>query len=442
MLLIGGENAMLKKVTIQNFLSIREEQTFSLEADRYTYHQDDVFERGLKADKDRVLSVAMIIGPNASGKSNLLKALHLISELVKSSHYDDRQFSNAISFLFDPRSRSEPSTFSIEFYTGDVLYEYMLKITQEYVVEEELSYCPNKRKRVIFYRKRKDDSTYEWKFGGDEKQKHTVFAGATEGNMLYLSVAGNFNCESLKPAYDYFKKSFKVAADNGEWISQTLELFDDSLAAKGTNFNERNAAQLREDIYAHLRALDIDFQIEMISLEAPESLKDASEELQEIMHRDFCLFDKKEGKIKCPIAYRTVNGERIGLTFLSESKGTKTVFGLLAATQDALESGRTLVVDELDTSLHPMMLSYIAKLFQNREYNSKGAQLIFSTQNLHLMGTNHLRPDEIYLVEKDRHTLATRFTRLSNYRIKEQDGISKAYLEGRFDAIPRILGDF
>jgi len=124
------------------------------------------------------------------------------------------------------------------------------------------------------------------------------------------------------------------------------------------------------------------------------------------------------------------------LPFDHESNGTMLLFAYGPIIMEALEKGRTIVIDELDNSLHSSLSRYLIELFNDPEVNKNGAQLIFNSHDINLLDLDLFRRDQIYFVEKDNTNGVTDLYSLADYSPRKSENIQKGYLQGRYGAIP------
>lgn len=197
---------MIIDFTVENFLSFREQQTLSFIADNKNLaHSNHLLDTPIKDLK--LLKVAVIYGPNASGKSNFLSALHRLKKLVVNSvSHSPNDETKILPFKLDKESRITPSTFELNFLCNGIRYNYLIELDSQRVYFEHLSYYPKKYKKNIFTRQLDDTKEYFYSFGDDLKPKRIYedIAIRTSENVLFLSKAVQDNSKFLKPIYDWF----------------------------------------------------------------------------------------------------------------------------------------------------------------------------------------------------------------------------------------------
>lgn len=415
---------MLIKFSVENFKSLKEEQTLSMESattiDDLDYNLIDFKD---KADKDyQLLKSAALYGANSSGKSNVLDALMRLKNLVKNSHQNQKgdELSHK-PFRFDKKCVDEPTKFDITFIHEGIRYNYGLSYTEEKVIEEYLYYYPKGRRSQIFERKNTD----QYKFNKDEKEQEMI-KERTRKNVLYLSSSSQFNYDKTTKAFDWFNERL-----NGIGPREHPELTE--FTYKQYEKNETSKERIQKALkVADFGISEIRGDIKTIPV---DEIKDLPPELKELGLSD-------EGELKA-MEIQTVHeleDTEGSLPFFLESEGTQRFFSLIGPIIKALENGEVLVLDELDTKLHHSLNKFIIELFHDPEENPNGAQLIFTTHNTNLLDQDLFRRDQIWFTEMDPKTGSTDLYSLVEFSPRKDKDIEKGYLVGRYGAIP-FLGD-
>ncbi|PWK16349.1 AAA family ATPase [Tumebacillus permanentifrigoris] len=410
---------MILEFSVKNFRSIREQVKVSLSASDESGHTSNLVD--LPDDLGSVLKTAIIYGANASGKSNVLKAMAFVYELITRSHLIQSGDKIEVTpFRLDGKSEQEPSEFEVYFLVNSTEHCYGLSVTQERVLEEYLYAYPSGQETMIF--ERKDSNTYTF---GEDVEKQKTIAEMTLDNKLYLSNATQFNYKPIKDVHDYFKNKVVIATDIEamKWDTYTkTKLHEDTAAIDLARELLRNADTGIDDISITRRAKRV-------------------------------LVSGDDGKAPY---FRTVNRpevnsyhkylddqgveQRVQFSLTDESKGTQRMFELLGPLIDALREGKVLVIDELESSLHPLLTEQLIQLFHNPEINTLGAQLVFTTHNTNLLNELLFRRDQVWFTEKDSKTGATSLYSLVDFKPRNNEDIEKGYLIGRYGAIPFFKG--
>lgn len=377
-----------------------------------------------------ILPVVGIFGANASGKSQLLDGLLHAVHLVRQSfsRFDPEQPIPRNPWRLDKSVGSNPSRFDIDLLLDGVRHHYGFVHSSEEFTEEWLHRWPTGRRQVLFERDASAESP--WYFGPSLTGEKSSLASFTRPNSLFLSTAAHHNHEILKP----------IAAA----ISRDIEddSFGSGIPAKGYPIFEEGAPILdpkrREQVENVIRAFDVGcngFEVEEVhftALEPPQEFENLLdlEELEEVRNH------LSQTRYRIRLTRKAEDGGSWTLPPSLESRGTSV---LLQRINDILlvESG-LLVIDELDTSLHPDICAALVNLFSTKGENERSIQLLFSTHHRDLM--NHLRRDEVVLVEKNVDGASTVSTAADFKRVRGRDDLSQIYEDGRMGAVP-ILGN-
>ena len=396
---------MLIQFSVENFLSIKDKVVLSLLASKDNEHPEHLIMDGNKS----YLKSAVIYGANASGKSNVLNAFWFMVNYVLTSH--NQQVHKAIErspFKFDKETPAHPSSFEVIFTTEGIRYAYGFSVTDKAVTEEYLYYYPNGRQALIFERK----NTKDFRFTVDIDEQNTL-KERTSANKLYLSVASNWSYSKVIPVLEWFA-SCQIITKNSVADAYGLE-----------------AEQLKDDDYRRVIA---------------SMLRVADLGIQALQMRDAEPAPSQHGdsfaNIEAIHTVQDTNGNALSyaLNMAEESDGTNSYFKLIGVVKKALDQGTLLVADEMDAHLHPLLTRHLVSLFDSKEFNPKGAQLIFTSHSTNLLDLDLLRRDQIWFTEKDEQTAATDLFSLYDFSVRKDTKVEKGYLIGRFGAIPFIKG--
>lgn len=377
----------------------------------------------LKHEKGNSLPSLAIFGANASGKSNLFKALTSSILIIRNSIRF--QVNDLIPWIFpfgfDHESSLKPSAFDYIFIHEGIKYEYGFSTTRKEIISEYL-YAYNSQKPSLIFERNKN--TY--KFNESSKKELDKFASLTNSNKLFLSNATALNCSITKPAFMWFAEYIDT------YDSRKLE---DML---NTSLDYNNDPDLLGFMKNLLKEADIN-----ISDYTVES-KDFSEDLKRSLINQI-RFDKdrvNNVKITKITTHHKIikNGieESYDLDLSNESTGTIKLFSYGPIIKKALEKGKTIIIDEIDNCLHPTLAKYLINLFNDLNINKNGAQLIFNTHDVTILNLDFLRRDQIYFVEKDFSSSESILYSLDEFSTRKTDKVDRDYLIGRFGAIPNI----
>ena len=382
----------------------------------------NTYDIGSSEKMPRLLRSAVLYGPNASGKSTLVQALRFMKDRVLNSQKESQAGDeiNTVPFKLTASSRSAESEFEIAFVEQGVRYEYGFRCDRQRFVEEWLFAYPLGRAQKWFHRVfdpdlDKDVYKFSSTFEGDRKRQD--WKAQTRANALFLSTAIQLNNAQLKPAFEWFRQRLRVV-DSVLGPGYTITRCKDS-ADKEKIIEFMNSAGLSVD--------DISLKTAIFS---PESLpKHLSNQLRQEVSRE------RSGKEITSIKFLhrdTETKELIEFEEEEESDGTRALFSFAGPWLDVIENERVLVVDELDTSLHPLLVHHLVKLLHHK---GTKAQLIFTTHDATLLSQKLLRRDQVWFMEKDA-ARATRLYPLSDFSPRNNEAVERGYLNGRYGGIP------
>lgn len=417
---------MLIEFSVGNYRSFKEQVTFSMVAANLVSKDKSLDTTNVFAidQKLKLLKSAAIYGANASGKSNLAKALGFMKWFMVNSS-KETQSTDEISvepFRLSTETEGKPSYFELVFLMDGRRYRYGFEVTPERVISEWLFYVPNLRENKLFERKL-DEIKSSKKYNADGIQQRT------RSNALFLSVSAQFNVELAEKILEWITDKLNIISGlhDEDYLNYTVRCF----------INNKN----RADIIQLIKKLDLgisevqveqeDFTIDSLPDEMPDELKKFIAKVGGgkatsigISHRKF----DTDGN------YKSI--EEFDLES-HESEGTKKVFALAGPLITALKEGEILIIDEFDARLHPLISLAIVKLFNSEEANPNNAQLIFMTHDTNLLNNKIFRRDQVWFTEKNRYG-ATDLYSLAEYKIRNDASFESDYIKGRYGAIPYI----
>ncbi|MDY2585702.1 ATP-binding protein [Helicobacter sp.] len=397
---------MLIEFKIKNLYSLQDEQTLSLVCGDTQEHKSNIFSRA----QNKLLKSVGIYGANASGKSNVIKALKTMQDIVLTSA--DKQEGDILPILpfLLGKEEKKPSLLEVSFMVEDTLYTYGFEATQEKIIREYLFSSHKEGEKQEWFSR-----TYNAKQNKYDYQLHPhlhssedmrkLWQDATRDNALFLSTATKLNSKKLAPIFDWFKKiNIKGATKNfGNGLEITLDIFKEN----------------PKTILKYLKTADLDIENlhteeRQLSLQVPKSIKKITKTTQTI--------------------HLNQDNQPIAFDISLESDGTQEFLALLGPIIDTLEKGQILVIDEINNHLHPLMTKFIIHLFHK---NITNAQLIFTTHETSILDKDFFRKDQIYFCEKQNK--ATTLYSMHDFKeLSEKMDYEKSYLLGRFGALPFI----
>ena len=397
---------MLCQFTVKNFKSIRDEITFDMQAAAISEHEDRIIK---DADGELYLPVSSVYGPNGGGKSNVLEALHsLITKVLRPLYATSNNEDIAMRvkklviepFAFDKKTRNEPTEFEVFFRTALAEYRYELNVKKE-VVEYERLDCiklETGRKSALFER---DENEITLK-GAFARLKSSDELSDTLPLLSYLGITYSKN---------------EVVQDVLGWFDEEIHFLN-----YGNPLQElRMAVSKSEDVKRLMLEMIQEMDLDIV---------------------DFRVEEKENDRIEV-FTKHIVDEYEAELNLLDESSGTKKLFGLLPFIAKSLLRGTTLVIDELDAKIHPVLLKYLIMTFSDMEKNKKGAQLIFTSHDLSTMNSEVFRRDEIWFVAKGNRQNSklyslVEFKNGKGESVRKDAKFNKQYLEGKYGANPYL----
>jgi len=415
---------MIIEFNVSNFRSIHKKQTFSMVSSTSTDLEDNLCISDCDA-KFRLVRAAVIYGANAAGKSNLLRALLFMRGFIIASAKESQQGEKIPinSFSFNKSSYNQPSELEITFIKNKTRYQYGFIIDENHIFEEWLFAYPAGRAQQWFSRVYDQiEKKYSWKFSKFFKGGRQV-VDLTRDNVLFLSNAVKLNNEQLALVFDWFQKDLVLI---------------DSPSGRGLSYKENTELLKTEEgknrLLQFMHAADP--SIADINLEL-KKLNEEKMRFPDSMPQEVQNYLKKEIMNQDQFKISFTHSGSIPLNLDDESEGTYRLLAYAGRWMDALDNGRTLIVDELDNSLHPLVVRFLIKLIFNPEINKKNAQLIFSTHDTSLLDNELFRRDQVWFVEKDKDN-STQLYPLLDFSPRKQEAIGRGYLLGRYGALPYI----
>jgi uncharacterized protein len=415
---------MLLKFRFSNFRSFRTEQELSLIASRPAGAGDGVFSPpGLT---ERVLPSAAIYGANASGKTAVIRAFEFLTNAVKLSHSQWLPDQPVPVEPFVGDDRALPSEFSVDFLLGGVRYQYGFAANSQAILREWLYVYPKGKRQLWFKRAEGAPISFGTKMPGENK----IIEGLVRKNSLFLSAAAQNNHEALSPVYT--------------WFSQSISFVVGHLALWGRAIHAESVAEFCQEetdkatIAQLLTQADLGIA-ELIVKETP--WPEIGKKVVETIRTKWPSVASLPETHKVIRLLHNVGNRMIPFEVEQESNGTRTYLALLGPVVSVLKNGGVLWIDELDTSLHPLMAIQITRLFDSPTSNPHSAQLIFNTHDTNLLRSGHLRRDQIWFTEKDSIGTSHLYP-LTDFKPRRQENLENGYLQGRYGATPFIHPDY
>lgn len=415
------EVIMLIEFSVENFRSIKNKQTLSLVTSNLSENKtqkDNTF----YTNDISLLKVAFIYGANASGKSNLILALDVMEEIIRKSASVEDDFMPIIPFRLNDLSINKPTEFEIIFIQDGIKYQYGFSATKERIYDEWLFAFPKGKAQLWFEREYviKSNKTV-WEYGSYFKGSKKVWEQATKDNSLFLSTAIQLNSENLKPISEWFRKQLYANINNR----------GNSIFSKKYCESPKN----RLKVLNFMKAADLSID-DLVLKKEEKKIKIEFSDILPSTIKEIISWDRKN---KISTIHKTDSGTKVSFDLEEdESMGTQKLFSMSAIFLNAFKYGATIFIDELDCSLHPKIVHFIIKQFCNPEINKSNAQLIFTTHDISILSdSSSIRRDQIWFVNKNDKQESELYP-LTDYHIRKDMKFEKAYMSGRFGAVPNL----
>lgn len=405
---------MVLEIRLSNFFSIKDEvvldfRAANIKSTNAIALKDNFFIE----NKSEILKTLIIYGANASGKSNIIKAIRFCNAMVFESHnHNENTIYNFVPFKFDNYDK-KPSKYFIRFVLNDIEFEYSFSMFRTSIITESLHYYPKGRIKEIF--------TRDERLGKSKREKYTFtdvikrpfdVAENTSDKTLYISRASQMDRDIAKEIFNYFNKTF-ILNYVGFGFS-TIE-----------NIIHNNKEQLIE-------ALKIaDSDIEDVKIKV---LKKPGKNIHaDLSNMTLKVEDVVQDHLQIKTTHKT--NPKVTFDFLTqESQGTIKLFFIMLTLLDVIKNNKVLLIDEIEESLHPKIINYIFNLFKAGDK----AQLLCTTHNTQFLDLKKFRKDQIYFINKCSNGASDLYSLYDYSDFRDTMNLEKAYMQGRFDAIPII----
>lgn len=422
---------MFLKFTIKNFLSFKNETVINMLADK---DKQFLNSNTFKLDDDNnVLKSVLIYGSNASGKSNLIRAISFFKYFIINSSKETQQKEEipVDCFKLNEGTLKEPSLFEIVFLSKNIRYRYGFEITRKKIINEWLfaSYS-NKESKLFIREGEKIDIGSKFKEGKDLEDK-------TRENALFLSVVAQFNGTISKEILDWLSGMHIILSGDRLVPPVTVNILENKFGIKK-----------KKKLLNFLKFADFNI----------EDFKVASKEIKNndfFKNLPFTITFKEDAKkginkkkievfpirnIKTKHKLYSENHKDFSFTEFDlereESSGTKRFFDLAGPIIDTLVEGNILFIDEIESSMHPLLVFAIVKMINSKINNPKNAQFFFTTHNISILSKSFLRRDQLLFLDKNKYGETELFS-LSDFKgIRKDASYEKDYLMGKYGAVP------
>lgn len=396
---------MLCQFTVQNYKSIRDKVTFDMQAAAISEHEDKIIK---DKDGEMFLPVSAIYGPNGAGKSNVLEALHTLAAKVLRPLYATGDNEERIfwqkklvmePFAFSEKTKKEPTEYEIFFRTAVAEYRYILHVKRDGIVYESLDRVKldTGRRSALF-----------------ERDEEIVLKGA----FAKLKISDELS--STLPLLSYLGITYKkneIVKDVLDWFEYGIDFLNYGNPIEELRMAIANSEAVKQLMMDMIQEMDLDIV-------------------------NFRVVENENDRIDVYTKHM-VEGYEAELNLLEESSGTKKLFGLMPFIAASLLTGTTLIIDELDAKIHPVLLRHMIMMFNDMNINKKKAQLIFTSHDLSTMNSEVFRRDEIWFVakgnaENSKLYSLVEFKNEKGESVRKDARFDKQYLEGKYGADPYL----
>ena len=412
---------MLIEFSVKNFLSFKDKITLSMEKGNGEENINNI----IKNDITDLLRTSVIYGANASGKSNVIKAITCAIILVRTSNLmmPGGKLDLVKPFLLDDTSRNKPSEFEFVFITNNIKYRYYFSADENKIYDEILDAYYSQKPTNIFTR----TNTNDYEFNSD-KTKLEELKNKNLENKLFLATSSSWNYDKTKDPFLWFLN-----------VIDTYDSFTNILDNDLISYS-KNDKDLKEFTLKLLKEADIlikDIKVDYEEKNMDENMVDL---LIPKINQNSKVFKTKS--INIELEHEVIDEFNkkhfYKLNFIDESLGTKVLFSLAPILKRAFSSSKVIIVDEFEKSMHPKLVEFIIKLFNNPDINKYNSQLIFTTHATNLLDLELLRRDQIWFTEKNPSNGITDLYPLDSFSVRKDENILKGYINGRYGAIPFI----
>jgi hypothetical protein len=423
--------SMLIDITVKNFRSFKNETVFSMEVDKKDILEDIntvKIRQNKKNHKKELLKSAVIIGGNASGKSNFIDILrafkhYLLVKGEKKFRDDNFKLSN----------KKENTEIEINILIDDEIYNYLLIIDfhNKKIVSEKFYIINERKQEAVYIRENDKIMSYDKKiFSNYDTTLQFINENLNEYDSVMTRIIEYKMPKEIKKFIDYLEKDVIILTNNKINFSKIGKLFYES-------------PKIKDDFLNYLKRFGFPIEnINIIKRKIPEDLLSFVESFKaSILKSDSQKIDDSEEKdvYDLEFIYKNDNGEEYSLSLSEQSSGTRKIIYLFIPMYELLLNGGVLVIDELDETLHYKLVYNIIKMFNSIEYNKKNAQIIFSSHNLLLLDLSLFRRDQIWFIENNKIFEGSSLYSLSDMKgVRKDDNILRDYLNGFFGGLPNV----
>ncbi|MBQ7884754.1 MAG: ATP-binding protein [Clostridia bacterium] len=413
---------MLLDFSINNYLSYGSAQTFSTICNADKAHVES---NTAKVLNNKVSLVSVIFGANASGKTGLFRGMNFVRQFfLHSNGLSSEQHIPVRQFKFDNKLSNMPCQFELTFVKNGIKYVYGFSCTATEVIDEYLDMYKSSKPTNVFTR----SNVNNYVFSSDQRLLKAISL-RNPPNKLFVCTASSWNYEVTQPVVEFVISDLYVVFDY-RLNSNLIESFK-----RKKIFDEYKNFCIKLLNHADLNISDFKMNDKKLNKESPY-YSNLISALKLLTNKD--SFDSDNFNVLEFQTVHDINGEKYLLKLEDESFGTQNLFNVAPILFQTLKYGKTLVLDEIDRSMHPLLVKYIVELFCDKDINKNNAQLICNSHDTNLQDLDILRRDQIWFAEKDYETGMSRLFSLADFSPRKTENVEKNYLVGRYGSVPFI----
>ncbi|MCD8416159.1 ATP-binding protein [Tenacibaculum finnmarkense genomovar finnmarkense] len=447
---------MLIRFTVSNFMSFKEETEFNMltgKGNGYTKHKNHVHKSTSGVD---ILKTAALYGANASGKSNLIKAIEYLKDLVVYTEPNENLIPISKRFRLDKEYKELPTTFRIECVYKDIHFDYAIEIHKGKITEEwlyKINSIKKNQEELLFNRKdniisfgtyfSEESISYFKEFLNNELKSNQTVLNASDNNRVKNNKILNLIKEAFSELNIISPNSFDLNYGTSILTGKISHNFASEILNNAkTGIDKLVIKEINADTFFSYE--ENDFKNDLIEkleegIASKENINEDNVVATFSRRNQYHCFKKHEDNYFVSLLKTKHHLSDELFDFHEESDGTNRLFELSPAFDDLINGDNTVfIIDELERSMHPILVKELVKLFSTKK--TKNNQLIFTTHESQLLDFDLFRQDEIWFAEKKKNG-STEFYPLSKFKPREDKNIRKGYLQGRYGGIP-FLGDF
>lgn len=422
---IKGVRHVLIQFSVENFCSLKDKLVLSLQPSDDEDHRENLIKDGDYSG----LNMVALYGANASGKSNLHKAMTAAILLIRQSNLRQvgEKLFRIVPFKLDNNSLNQPTSFEFEFVAGDSQkYIYGFSANTDKIIEEYLyKFDPSADGNYLIIFERQGE---EFTFGEYDADKLSVAQKMNTENKLFLATATAWNVPCTTIPYMWFANKVDTYTSGNDILPSVMNMYHQDMY---------NNIEFTKEL---LKKTDINIEDLFIEEQKNDYNPSMPFPWMNPANSVGIAINGEQYSFKITTSHQVINKDNTKQQYLlnlaEESLGTRQLFYFAPLLKETFDKGKTIFIDELENSLHPAIARFLINLFRNDEYNRNGAQLIFTTHETTLLSMDIFRNDQIYFTEKDNKTGITDLYSLDDFPKVANEDVEKGYLLGRYGAIP------